>query len=471
MSDTEEIVWKSAVEQSDLLRSGTVSARELVDAHLDQIDRVNPTLNAIVTLTAESALEDAGEADARMASGEPLGLLHGLPIAHKDLAATKGVRTTEGSPLLADFVPDHDGLVVERAKAAGAITVGKTNTPEFGAGSHTFNEVFGVTLNPFDTSRTCGGSSGGAAVALAAAMVPIADGSDMGGSLRNPASFCNVVGFRPSPGRVPAWRKKTPWSHLSTEGPMARTVDDAALLFAAQAGPDPRSPIALETPGALFAPPIGDPGRGLRIAWAPDLGGLPIDPAVSDALGPVPSVFESLGHYVDEACPDLSDAREIFATFRAWSIALSFGEALPTQRDKMKGTLIWNVEQGLDLSIVDHIRAAKRHAALYERVVTFFGEYDFLLCPVAQVPPFEIETEWVEEVDGVAMETYIDWMRVCTDVTVMNCPAISVPAGFTDNGLPIGLQIVGPPRADLAVLEIAKQFEQVDQLASRRPPA
>lgn len=465
----DELFWMTATELGALLRGGDLSARELLESHLARIEAVNPDLNAIVTLTADQAMRDATAADEAHAAGHPLGILHGLPTAHKDLAATKGVRTTLGSPIYADYVPDHDALVVERAKAAGAISVGKTNTPEFGAGSQTFNQVFGATRNPYDTERTCGGSSGGAAVGLATGMVAIADGSDMGGSLRNPASFCNVVGFRPSPGRVPAWPKATPWSRLSTDGPMARTVDDVALLLAAQAGPDPRSPIALETPGSAFLPPLADPGR-LRVAWAPDLGGLPIDREVTAALAGVPGIFEELGHRVDESAPDLEGAMGIFDTLRAWNFAMTHGSSIAEHRDRMKATVVWNVERGLQLSMADLQRASRLQAALYDRVVGFFREFDVLLCPVTQVPPFDMDTEYVSEIEGQRFSTYIEWMRVCTDVTVMNVPAISVPAGFTEGGLPIGLQIVGPPRGDRRVLEVAKQFESATQVGRRRPP-
>jgi len=451
------------------MKAGEVSATEVANAHLAHIEAVNPAVNAIVTVAAEHALNMAAAADLAQVKGEDLGLLHGVPVAHKDLADTAGIRTTHGSPLLADHVPRQNNLIVERAVAAGCVTIGKTNTPEFGAGSQTFNPVFGATANPYDTSRTCGGSSGGAAVALATGMVPLADGSDMGGSLRNPASFCNVVGLRPSPGRVPSWPKATPWSHLSTEGPMARTVDDVALFLAAQSGPDPRSPIALDAAGATFAPPIAEPTGQLRIAWAPDLGGLPIDPQVTAALAGVPVVFESLGHGVEEACPDLSEAGSVFDTVRAWDFAMALGELADERKSEMKETLQWNVQRGRDLAMLDYMAAFKMRAEIYQRVVTFFASYDFLLCPVAQVPPFNVDTEYITEINGIEMNTYIEWMRVCSDVTIMNCPAISVPAGFTDDGLPVGLQIVGPPRSDLALLQIAKQFEAATKVGDRRP--
>jgi len=465
----EALVWQSAVELTAMMQSGEISSTEVVTAHLEHIDRVNPALNAMVTIVPDHALAMAAAADERQAKGDTLGLLHGLPIAHKDLADTAGIRTTHGSTLLSDGVPTKNALVVQRAIDAGAVTMGKTNTPEFGAGSQTFNDVFGSTKNPFDPSRTCGGSSGGAAVSLAAGMVPLADGSDMGGSLRNPASFCNVVGLRPSPGRVPAWPKAHPWSHLSTEGPMARSVDDVALLLAAQAGPDPRNPIALETPGSHFAPPIGEPTDQLRIAWAPDLGGLPIDPQVTAALAHVPAVFEGLGHRVEAACPDLSEAGAVFDTLRAWSFALGLGDLVEKYGDKAKETVRWNVQRGRDLSMADHMDAWKTRAKLYQRTVDFFQDYDFLLAPVAQVPPFPVETEYITEINGIEMHTYIEWMRVVSDVTIMNVPAISVPAGFSDDGLPIGLQIIAAPRSDLALLAIAKQFESVTRVVERRP--
>lgn len=450
------------------MRAGEVSSVEVTTAHLAQIERVNPLVNAVVTVVPDHALAMAAKADAAQAGGDELGILHGLPVAHKDLADTAGIRTTYGSPLMADQMPEHDALIVERAVEAGAVTIGKTNTPEFGAGSQTFNDVFGATSNPYDTDRTCGGSSGGAAVALATGMTALADGSDLGGSLRNPASFCNVVGMRPSPGRVPSWPKLTAWSHLTTEGPMARTVDDVALFLAAQAGPDPRSPVSLERPGADFLPPIGNPASG-RIAWAPDLGGLPIDPQVTDALAHVPQVFADLGHNVEEACPDLSEAGWVFDALRAWTFAMGLGDVIDANRDRMKETLQWNVQRGRDLTMVDHMAAWKMRNTIYQRVVTFFETYDFLLCPVAQVPPFSLETEYITEVAGVEMSTYVEWMRVCSDVTIMNCPAISVPAGFTNDGLPIGLQIVGPPQGDEVLLQIAKQFESATQVGQQRP--
>jgi amidase len=320
-----DLCFLTATELTERIRSGELSAREVMEAHLARVESLNPRVNAIVTLHAEQATERAREADEAQARGASLGPLHGLPTAHKDLVLTRGVRTTFGSPILRDFVPDQDAIIVERLRDAGAISIGKTNVPEFGAGSQTYNEVFGETLNPYDTSRTCGGSSGGAAVALACGMVPIADGSDMGGSLRNPASFCNVVALRPAPGRVPAWPVELGWAPLSVLGPMARTVPDVALMLSAIAGPDPRSPIALTEPGAHFARPLERDFAGVRVAWSRNLGELPVDRRVIAAIEPRLPVLEDLGCTVEPGAPDFSGADRVFKVWRAWTFHASLG--------------------------------------------------------------------------------------------------------------------------------------------------
>jgi amidase len=458
-----------AGDQARLVRDRQLSAVELLEAHLRQIERINPEVNAIVTLLPELARQRAAAADRSLASGEDLGILHGLPIAHKDLALTAGIRTTQGSPIFADWVPEESSLFVERVRAAGAVTLGKTNTPEFGAGSQTFNAVFGATRNPYDLTKTCGGSSGGAAVALACGMVPLADGSDMGGSLRNPASFCNVVGFRPSPGRVPTWPSLDPWSPLSVEGPLGRTVADVALLLAAMAGPDTRCPLSLPEPGSLFAGSLERDVRGIRVAWSTDAGGLPVEPAVQTALAPARAVFQELGCEVTDDYPDLTGAREIFQVLRAVAFETALGPLYDDHRNELKETIRWNVELARRLSIADVANATRRSTELRERVRLFFDRYDFLALPTVQVPPFEVATEWPREVAGVRMETYIDWMRSCSDITVTGCPAISVPAGFTPEGLPVGIQLVGRLRDDRGVLELAHAFEQATRLGDRRP--
>lgn len=464
------VCFLPAVELARLIREGELSAVEVMEAHLSQIERLNPEVNAIVTLLPERALEEARRADAALARGEGIGPLHGLPVAHKDLFWTKGVRTTFGSPIFENFVPEADALIVERLKRAGAISVGKTNTPEFGAGSQTFNEVFGATLNPYDTSKTCGGSSGGAAVALACGMVPLADGSDMGGSLRNPAAFCNVVGLRPSPGRVPSWPSQTSWSPLSVEGPMARTVRDAALMLSAIAGPDRRSPISISEPPGRFAGPLERDFSGVRVAWSPDLGGLPVEGRVAEVFRGSLPVLEGLGCAVEEAAPDLSGADEVFKVFRAWHFELAYGELLDKHRDKMKDTVVWNIEEGRRLSGPQIGAAERKRTELYHRVRGFMERYEFLVLPTTQVAPFDVERPYVTEIEGERMETYIDWMRSCYYVTATTLPAASVPCGFTEEGLPVGLQIVGRPRDDLGVLQMAHAFEEATGYWRRRPP-
>ncbi|MCY4063837.1 MAG: amidase [Chloroflexi bacterium] len=466
-----DLVWKTAVELAALIKRGEVSATEVLRAHLEQIDALNPELNAIVTYLPEMALELAREADEKQARGEELGLMHGLPIAHKDANETKGIRTTMGSPVYRDYVPESDDLIIERLKAAGCITLGKTNVPEFGAGSHTFNRVFGATRNPYDLSRTCGGSSGGAAVALAAGMIPIADGSDLGGSLRNPASFCNVVGFRPSPGRVPQYPAAMAWARLSVDGPMGRTVQDAALMLQAIAGHDSRAPISLEAPPSLFAADLERDFNEVKIAYSPDLGELPVDPQVTETIEKQLPVFSDLGCRLEEAAPDFRDAYDIFQTLRAWSFELNFAERFAEfGEEQFKETIRWNVAQGVRLTGADISRTEVKRTELFHRVREFLDTYEFLLLPTAQVPPFLLEWEYPTQINGVAMETYIDWMMSCAYITVTELPAISVPCGFTDDGLPVGLQIVGRPRSDFAVLQLAYAFQEATRFYQQKPP-
>jgi amidase len=438
-----EICFLPAIELAHRIRIKDLSAREVMEAHLAQIERLNPKMNAIVTLLPERAIEQANAADEALASGKEVGSLHGLPVAHKDLFPTRGIRTTFGSLVFKDFIPEQDGLIVERLKRAGAITIGKTNTPEFGAGSQTYNEVFGETLNPYDTSKTSGGSSGGAAVALACGMLPIADGSDLGGSLRNPANFCNVVGFRTSPGRVPVWPNLVGWFPMSVQGPMARSVKDTAFMLSMIAGPDPRSPIAIAEPGSLFSSPLDRDFKGVRVAWSQDLGGLPVDPRVTEAIEGRLHVFESLGCVIEDCEPDFTDADEVFKVWRAWRFELSYAELLDTYRDHIKDTVIWNIEEGLKWTGPQIGRVERKRTELYHRVREFMETYEFLILPVNQVPPFDVKQRYVTEINGVKMDTYIDWMKSCYYISVIGLPAISVPCGFTPEGLPVGVQIVG----------------------------
>ncbi|MGY1701319.1 amidase [Geodermatophilus sp. SYSU D00766] len=466
----DDLCLRPATELAALVRTREVSARELLEAHLARIERVDPQVNAIVTLDAEGARAAADAADAALAAGEQVGPLHGLPAAHKDTHATGGMRTTWGSPLHAETVPARDELVVERLRRAGAVRVGKTNVPEFAAGSHTFNPLFGATHNPYRHGLSAGGSSGGAAAALAAGLVPVAEGSDMGGSLRNPAAFCNVVGLRPTPGRVPTWPAAMGWSTLSVQGPMGRTVADVALVLSAIAGPDPRVPIALADDPAGFAAPLPEDLRGLRVAWTPDLGGLvPVDPAIPAVLREVLPVVESLGGVVTEACPDLREADEVFGTLRGWLFEATFGEAVRRSPDQVKAAIRGNAAIGAALTGADVARAETAHTRLYEEVVRFFGEYDVLLAPTTQVLPFPVEQEYPAEVAGVPQADYLGWMRSCTLVSATGCPALSLPGGFTAGGLPVGLQLVAAPRADRRLLEIAHAIEQATGFGRRRP--
>lgn len=465
-----DICRLSAIEMARRIRARELSAREALSAHLKQIERVNPKVNAIVTLIAEQAFQQAQQADDDLARGATPGPLHGLPIAHKDLQPTRGVRTTFGSPIYKNFVPAADSLLVERVREAGAILLGKTNTPEFGAGSQTFNEVFGTTLNPYDLTKTCGGSSGGAAVALACRMLPIADGSDLGASLRNPANFCNVVGFRPSPGRVPTWPAPLGWWNLGVEGPMARTAADVAFFLSALAGPDARAPISIEEPGSRFAAPLGRDFRGVRVAWWKDLGGLPCEPCVREIVNAQRSVFESLGCVVEEAEPDFSGADETFKTLRFWrsylaSLALS-ADSLPLVKD----TIRWEIECGKKLTGADVGTAEMKRTELYHRVRRFMERYEFFVLPVNQVPPFDVNQPYPTQIAGERMATYIDWMKSCYYISLVGNPAISVPCGFTSEGLPVGIQIVGRHHDDWGLLQVARAFEQARNLGDRLPP-
>ena len=465
-----EICFMTATEMARRIRSKDLSCREVMEAHLRQIERVNPAVNAIVTLVGERALRQAVDADDALAQNAEVGPLHGLPVAHKDLLPTNGVRTTFGSPIYKDFVPDQDALIVERLRAAGAIMVGKTNTPEFGAGSQTFNEVFGRTVNPYDTSKTCGGSSGGAAVALACGMLPIADGSDTGGSLRNPASFCNVVGFRTSPGRVPVWPRDLGWFPISVQGPMARTVADASLMLSAIAGPDRRSPISISQHPGRFAQPLERDFRSVKIAWSRDFGGLPIDPPVTQVLDAQRGTFESLGCIVEDADPDFGEADEVFKIWRAWAFQSKYGQLVKKHADQIKDTVIWNVQEGEKLTGPRISWAERQRTELYDRMLQFLKTYHFLVVPVTQVSAFDVTQPYVQQINGVAMETYIDWMKSCYYVTVTGLPAISVPAGFTPQGLPVGIQIVGRHQDDWGVLQLAHAFESATEFWKHRPP-
>jgi amidase len=462
--------WWTARDLAAAVRRRELSAREVVAAHLERIEAVNRTVNAVVSLRPEAALAEAEAADRGAARGEPLGPLHGLPIAIKDLVDTAGVRTTYGSKLFADHVPAADSLPAARLRAAGAIVVGKTNTPEFGAGSHTFNQVFGTTRNPWAPDRSAGGSSGGAAAALALGMLPIADGSDHGGSIRNPASFNNVVGLRPTPGLVPdPGDDDDPWDVASVTGPMARTVGDLALMLTAMAGPDPRAPLSYADPAGFVGELRGDL-RGLRVAWCRDVGGLPIEPAVHEVMDGARDRFRAAGAVVEAVDLELRGADEAFEVLRAVGFARAFGDQVDEIRGIVKDTVIWNAEQGLALNGAAVARAVGARGDVFREVAAVLERFDVIAAPAVQVVPFDAALEYPLEVAGVAMPHYLGWMRACSRITVSSHPVAAVPAGFTPHGLPVGLQLVGRHRGDMRLLEIAAAWEAATGLTERHPP-
>jgi amidase len=462
-----DIPFTAATKLARLIHTRKLSVTEVMRAFIAQVERVNPKVNAIVTFLPEQALKEAKAMDRKKGKKPPLA---GLPIAYKDLVATKGIRTTLGSLVYKDNVPKEDALLVERLKAAGAITLGKTNTPEFGAGSNTFNKVFGATRNPYDLTKTAGGSSGGAAAAVACGMLPFADGSDLAASLRNPGNYCNVVGFRPTPGRVPTYPALNAWDTQPVLGPIARTVEDAAFLLAAMAGPDRRAPVSIAEPGSMFSKPLKRSFRKLRIAWTRNFNDLPVEPAVTAVLEQQRKVFKDLGCVVEEACPDFSGATEAFETLRAVSFAMRFAPLLKAHRAELKDTVIWNIEQGLALDGAKVARAEALRTQVYQRLRAFLEKYEFLLGPVNQLPPFPVDMEYPTQIAGVKLGNYLDWMKSCYYVTLASHPAISVPAGFTPQGLPVGLQIVGRYRDDFGVLQLAHAFERETDVHTRRPP-
>jgi amidase len=466
-----DLWWQTASDLAAGIRARELSATEVLEAHLARIAEVNPVLNAIVTLDPDGARAQARAADRVLAEGGDVGPLHGLPIAVKDLEDTAGMRTTYGSPIYAEHVPEADTLMVARMRRAGAIVIGKTNTPEFGAGSQTFNAVFGATRNPYDPSRTPGGSSGGAAAAVASGMLPFADGSDLGASVRNPAAFCNLVGLRPSPGRIPDVPSRAIWDPLSVLGPIARNVADAALLLRALAGPDPRAPLSLRDEPEAFALETSFNPAGLRIAWSRNLGDLPVAGEVTAVLERRRETLTGLGCVVEDVDPDLGDPDEAFEVLRALGFARAFGGLLETHHDALKETVRENTRIGLALSGGRVARALDLQAEAFERTRALLERYDALALPTVQVAPFGVEEEWVREIAGVPMGSYLEWMRSCSRITVTAHPAVSVPAGFTPEGLPVGLQLVGRHRGERELLQLAAAFEAATGSAHAPPPA
>jgi len=451
-------LW-TATELAESIRTGDISAIEVTEAHLDRIQAVNDQVNAIVTLEPQLALDQAKQIDKARAKGQPLGPLAGVPMAHKDLTLTKGIRTTFGSRRFKTFIPNKDAVIIERLKQAGAVSLGKTNTSEWGAGSQTFNSLYGTTRNPYDLTKTCGGSSGGAAAALAARMVPLCDGSDLGGSLRNPASFCNIVGFRTTAGRVPIVPSDNPDDPLPIAGPMARNIDDCALLLGVMAGVHPEAPLS-DLPPLACKPPIKPLTGEFKIALSADFGQqLPVEPEVADLIEKQSRTLTNAGFNVEPTCPELNDAGYAFHILRAAAFARRHGEGVRTRPEDYKSTIIWNVEAGLGLQQEEINWASAEKLALQSRFLAFFETYDFLLTPTVQVLPFNAQIEYVTEINGIEMQSYIDWMQSCSIISLTGFPALSLPLGFSRQGLPVGVQIIGKPHAETAVLQLAKTLE------------
>lgn len=462
-----ELLSKTAVEIVSLLMAGETTPHDLLDALEARVAEVDGVVNALPTLCFERARADADRLMRRPA--EERGLLAGLPLPIKDLTDVAGVRSTQGSPIFADHVPEESDLLVERLERDGGIVFAKSNTPEFGAGANTFNEVFGATRNPWDTSRSAAGSSGGAAVALATGMAWLAQGSDMGGSLRNPASFCGVVGLRPSPGRVACSKPGRLDGLLSTEGPMGRNVEDTALLLDVMVGEHAADPASLPHDGRSYLEAARSGWRPRRVAVSRDLGITPVDPEVADIVLAAARRLEDAGVVVEEAHPDFSEVHECFQTLRAESFAVGLAGLLETHRDKLKPEIVWNVEKGLALAVPDIARAERQRTAMFHRARRFFEDYDLLLCPATIVPAFPVEQRYLAECDGHRFSNYVEWLAIVYAITLIASPAISIPAGFTRSGLPVGVQIAGPCRSEARVLAGAKLMEDSLGLGALTP--
>ncbi|HEX5281242.1 MAG TPA: amidase [Micropepsaceae bacterium] len=472
-----DIVLMDAHQLSQAIHAKHVSCAEVMSAYLDHIARFNPKVNAIIFMRDRGALmKEAADRDADLSRGGSRGWMHGFPQAIKDLAAAAGIRMTQGSPILKDFVPSTDSIHVERVKRAGAIVIGKTNTPEFGLGSQTYNPVSGTTLNPYDLSKTPGGSSGGACASLALRMLPVADGSDSGGSLRNPAAYCNVFGFRPSFGRVPSDGVDVFSAPFGVSGPLARTVPDLAMLLSTQAGYDPRAPLSNRQDPAVFAGPLNRDLKGVRIAWPGDFNGyLAFEPGILDLCRAALKHFESLGCVVEDARPDypLEKVWDAWVKLRAAqnSATLKGYYADPAKRKLMKPEVQYEVETGMKLSAFDLVDAAAVRTQWYEAVRRFSERYPFFVLPTAQVFPFDAKVHWPTEINGRKMDTYHRWMEVCSLVSMTGCPSLNVPAGFSAPGLPMGMQIVGRNQDELGCLQMAAAYDQATNLVRQNPPA
>jgi amidase len=472
-----DIVKMDASTLTKTIHSRKISCVEVMNAHLNHIEQINPKVNAIVALQDRAGLlMQARERDEQLARGESMGPLHGFPHAVKDLQAVKGIRMTMGSPIYKDFVPAADGLMVERLRAAGAIFIGKTNTPEFGLGSHTYNPVYGATHNAYDPTKSAGGSSGGAAVSLALRMLPVADGSDYGGSLRNPAGWNNVFGFRTSIGRVPNDARDGWLPSMSVAGPMARNVTDLALLLSVQAGYDARVPLSLDGDGSVFQRRLERNFKGKRIAWGRDFNGhTPCEPGLLEVCARAMQTFESLGCSVEESTPefDFDALWQAAIRLRSWqqSAALLPHYNDPAKRALLKPEAIFEIETALRQSGADVTAASVLRTDWTQAVRRFFERYDYFIVPTAQVFPFAIEQHWPQEIAGTRMQTYHEWMKATLLVTMSGCPSLAAPAGFNARGLPIGLQIIGPNRQEFSCLQMAYAYESAASSLTQRLPA
>jgi amidase len=471
-----DIMSMSGVALSDAIRTKQVSCVEVMSAYLDHIARVNPKVNAIVALQdRENLLQQARDRDDQISRGEYQGWLHGFPLAIKDLEATKGIVTTQGSPIFKNFVPQTDSIMVERMRRAGCIVIGKTNVPEFGLGSQSYNPVYGTALNAYDPSRTAGGSSGGAAAALALRMQPVADGSDYMGSLRNPAAFNNVFGFRPAYGRVPSEARDVFLPGWGVKGPMARTVPDLAMLLSVQAGYDPRVPLSIRQDPEHFTNPLKRDFKGVRIAWVGDFKGyLPFEPGVLDLCKNSLKAFEQIGCSVEEASPDfpMDQVWQSFVTIRSWHVSAGLGDLYddPAKRALMKPEAIWEVENGRKLSGREVSAASAVRSAWYQVVRQFLDRYEYLMLPTAQVFPFDAKIHWPTQVNGRQMDTYHRWMEVVAPITQSGCPALNVPVGFNGQGLPMGIQIVGRNHAEFNCLQLGFAYDQATNWVNSKKP-
>ena len=461
----------SALTLLELQRKKEVSAVDILNAHLSRIEAVNPQVNALVTIADESALRNrAAEIDAQWARGVWQGPLHGLPVSQKDLTATRGVRTTFGSKAFEHHVPEHSALIARRCDAAGALMIGKSNTPEFGAGSHTFNDVFGVTRNPWDLSKSAGGSSGGAAASVASGMNPLACGSDMGGSLRNPAAWNAVVGLRPSPGRVPRAPDPNGWGTLGVDGPMARNVADTALLLSAISGPSGETATEITEPGSRFAQPLQRDFRGTRVAMSIQLAGLAVDPEIQRTVQAQAAVFESMGCEPVFADPDLGDAEDVFRIERAWMIGSLVDRLDAGARAQLKPEIEAECRLHRSLSAADLGDMFARKTALFERMRRFMDNHAYYVLPATQMLPFDADLRWPTEFMGTHYDSYIDWMRICWYLSSTESPVLAMPCGFSASGLPIGLQIAGRFRDEWSLLQFGHAYETAAARRTIRPP-